>query len=73
MLRFILKRSVFNPNDGMNEPRVSMFTVDAEVPKLEDRLRAGGRGDFGHDLTSLVGVEVVATSTSPVMSTKETP
>lgn len=60
MLRFILRRSVFNPNDGMAEPRVVMYTVDADVPELEELLRSGGRGDFGHDLTTLVGVEVLA-------------
>jgi hypothetical protein len=71
MLRFILKRSTFNPNDGMAEPHVGLFTVDADVPEIENHLRSGGRGSFGHDLTTLVGVEVLTTMTSSPMAPGE--
>jgi hypothetical protein len=61
MIRFILKRST---GDGVSPDHESFETFDADVPELERVLKRGGRG-AGHDMTHLVGVEIIgATSTT---------
>jgi hypothetical protein len=56
MLRFILKRSEANYEYN----RTSLETHDLWVPELEALLLRGGKGDCGHDMTELVGVEVLS-------------
>lgn len=58
MIRFILRREVFYEINQMRS--TSHYTIDIDVPELEDRLTDGGFGESGHDLTSLVAVEVLA-------------
>lgn len=57
MLRFILQRKVF---DRYSEADETVFeTLDIDVPALQSALTRGGLGEMGHDITKLVGVEVL--------------
>lgn len=57
MLRFILKNSY---KDSCNGAEVeNFFTMDFEVPELEQQLRRGGFGENGYQFNQLVGVEVL--------------
>jgi hypothetical protein len=55
-LRFILNRNISEPYSQAH--MTSIETILLDVPELERLLRRGGYG-AGHDITSLLGVEVV--------------
>lgn len=57
MLRFIIRRQW---KDGYSGAEGEHFqTLDIDVPELQDALTAGGYGEQGFDMPSLVGVEVL--------------
>ena len=60
MLRVILRHSVRDQFSGASW--VEYQTMDIEIPELEARLRSGGLGDSGYDITQVFAVEVRDTS-----------
>lgn len=56
MLRFILKQERYDSH--INFHTEAMFTVDIDVPELEEILTSGGSGEQGYSQTYLVGVEI---------------
>ncbi|HXP66898.1 MAG TPA: hypothetical protein VN815_15590 [Steroidobacteraceae bacterium] len=56
MIRFIIERSLQENICGMHSK--TFETIDLDVPELEARLRAGGYGENGHDIRTLIGVEI---------------
>lgn len=56
MLRAVIKRSFKDPHSGACGE--SPYTVDFNAPALERELSAGGYGDGGYDIRTLLGVEV---------------
>lgn len=58
MLRFIIERKTLDSSTQMTT--VGHYTIDSEVPELEDELTRGGFGDGGYDMCRLIGVEVLA-------------
>lgn len=63
MIRFILKHTVKDAASGA--VKVRHETIDAHVPELEDKLRRGGMGPEGFDITELVGAETKWSSDDP--------
>lgn len=63
MLRFIVVNRFKCQVSGCESTRYE--TIDVDVPELEDRLRRGGSGENGYDVTDLVGVEVLDKTRSP--------
>ena len=57
MLRFILQRSHQDEHNGASG--TTWETFDCDVPNLEAMLKRGGRSEGGHDLTHMVGVEIL--------------
>lgn len=57
MLRFIVKREVFDEHSGQKSS--GFRTIDIDVPELQAALTHGGFGESGYDETSLVGVEIL--------------
>ena len=57
MLRFILKRQMKDEFEGSLHTDF-LFTIVADVPELEVALRKGGKGLYGYDYSSFVGIEV---------------
>ena len=56
-LRFIFRRSEF---DGYSQAKTErMETLDVECGAVQAMLQRGGYGESGHDVTTLVGVEVL--------------
>lgn len=60
MIRFILKNRYHDVHSGASNE--SFFTIDADVPQLQERLSSGGYGESGYDITALIGVETLAPS-----------
>ena len=58
MLRFIVKRTLKDPDIGIS---VLHITVDAEVPELERLLTGGGYSEDACDARELAGAEVIKT------------
>lgn len=58
MIRFIMKRR-WRRDDEAGASGEQFVTFLADVPELEQHLRAGGKSQFGFDVTDLVGAEVV--------------
>lgn len=56
MLRAVIKRAFKDPHSGAASE--SPYTVDFSAPALERELSAGGYGDGGYDVRTLLGVEV---------------
>jgi hypothetical protein len=57
MLRFVFKRSQF---DACSQARTERYeTLDVECGAVQMLLQRGGQGEQGHDVTLLVGVEVL--------------
>jgi hypothetical protein len=57
MLRFIIKRDTFDETNHMRRER--HYTLDLDVPELEQELTRGGYGESGHDISGLMAVEVL--------------
>lgn len=57
MLRFIIKTKWRDQTSGAEGE--DLRTLDIDVPELQDALTVGGYGEFGYDMASLVGVEVL--------------
>lgn len=58
MIRFIVRCSVRNASAGYQE--TSYYTIDADIPELENTLARGGVSEDSHELHSLIGCEVRA-------------
>ena len=54
MIRFILKREI----SALGVIRTDHYTLEADVPELEDHLRRGGRTENVHETNTLIGVEI---------------
>lgn len=57
MLRFIIKTRWRDQTSGAEGE--DLRTLDIDVPALQDALTVGGYGEFGYDVASLVGVEIL--------------
>lgn len=65
MLRFILKCKNGDQTCGRLDWEY-LYTLDIDVPALEQALTRGGRSQYGYELHELVGVEVLKkTNESP--------
>lgn len=62
MLRFVLSNRATVDESG-REVLATIYTVDADVPLLEQALASGGMNGARFDLTTLVGVEVLPVPT----------
>ena len=62
MLRFIIKCKERCGAIGLESTR--HYTIDCDVPELEQALRKGGFGDDSYEINELVGVEVIDSSCS---------
>lgn len=56
MLRYILKRQLRTISGA---DTVSFYTIDGDTAAVERALASGGYGEDHHDLTDLVGIEVI--------------
>lgn len=66
MLRAILRRRMRDAISGCEHE--SLFTMDLEIPELEEQLRKGGFGESGYEVIELVGMEAL---TERLPSSKE--
>ena len=57
MVRFILRKSYKDPNNGDTGQR--LFTFDADCLELEKLLTAGGFSESGFDYNELIGAEII--------------
>jgi hypothetical protein len=57
MLRFILR--LRETSEELGGTRERMFTIDAELPQVEQQLVRGGIGPMGSEYVDVVGVEVL--------------
>jgi hypothetical protein len=57
MIRFIFERSFKDMASGYEGK--GLHTVDINVPELEKLLTRGGMGENGHDITELIGAEII--------------
>ena len=57
MLRVMLRRRMHDAASGCSID--NLFTLDVEVPELEQQLRKGGYGESGFEVIEMVGVEVL--------------
>ncbi len=57
MLRAIIKRKFRDSVSGASGS--TMFTLDFQCEELEKQLNAGGFGEAGYEIQSLVGIEVI--------------
>ena len=57
MLRFIIQNQREDKHIGLG--LTDYYTLDIDVPELEDALTRGGHGEMGFDLHSLMGVEIL--------------
>lgn len=60
MLRFIIKHTRSETSEGFSHA-IDHYTVDANVPDLEEVLRSGGYGNGSCSIHELIGVEVLTT------------
>ena len=57
MIRFIVQNQHYDGNLGGGW--IDYYTMDLEVPELEEALTRGGHGEMGFDRHILVGVEIL--------------
>ena len=63
MIRYILKIRSCDGNCGQQSESVEFTTIDGDAAEVERRLRSGGRGPMGFEITELVGVQIIDEAT----------
>ena len=62
MLRFIIKRK--SKHDYNTLETEDMYTIDCDVPELEEALTSGGCSQYGYEKHTLEGVEILIGKTA---------
>jgi len=57
MIRFIIKRKSGDATINLNTE--DMYTIDCNVPELEEALTSGGVSQYGYEKHELKGVEIL--------------